>query len=134
MSNTSPHAEKRLADDVVGWLTTVSESGKPSTAPVWFLYEADSILLYSRDPSLRVDNVAANDRVTFALNSDRLGHDVVVVNARAAIEPDAPGADENAAYLEKYEAHMAKNGWSPEWFADRYPAAIRLDITSVTGR
>ena len=131
----SDHAKKRLTDDVVGWLTTVGVDGRPSTAPVWFLLEPDNtIVLFSRDPSVRVDNVRGNDRVTLALNSDPKGGDIVVVNGSAAIDDTCPSAPNHDRYLAKYRPSLDANGWTPEWFADWYPTPIRITITSVSGR
>jgi PPOX class probable F420-dependent enzyme len=131
----SDHAKKRLGEDLVAWLTTVDADGRPSTAPVWFLLEPDdTIVLFSRDPSVRVDNVRTNDRVTLALNSDPPGHDIVVVNGRANIDDSCPSVANHDTYLAKYRPSLEANTWSPQWFAERYPTAIRITPTSVTGR
>jgi PPOX class probable F420-dependent enzyme len=131
----SDHAKKRLTDDEVGWLTTVSAEGRPSTAPVWFLLEPDdTIVLFSRDPSIRVDNVRANGRVTLALNSDPSGSDIVVVNGVAAIDADCPVATDHDRYLAKYRTRLDGYGWTPEYFAGEYKTPIRIAITSISGR
>lgn len=130
----SDHAKKRLTDDGVGWLTTVGADGRPSTAPVWFLLEPDdAIVVFSRDPSVRVDNVRENDRVTLALNSDPKGGDIVVVNGSAVIDDVYPSASNHDRYLAKYRSSLDANDWTPEWFAGRYPTPIRITITSVNG-
>lgn len=131
----SDHAKQRLSHDEVAWLTTVSADGKPSTAPIWFLLEPDeTILVFSRDPSVRVDNVRANSRVTLALNSDPSGGDIVVVNGNAVIDEAAPSASQHAGYLTKYRSRMDDHNWAPAWFERQYRTAIRITITSVTGR
>lgn len=120
---------------MVGWLTTVSDSGKPSTAPVWFIAEDDdSILVYSKDPSVRVRNIADNPSVTFALNSDAMAHDVVVVNGTARVERSMPPASEHAAFLAKYRGALDDYNWSPQWFAEHYPAPIVITINSIRGK
>jgi len=134
MSEVSPHAHKRLSEDLVVWMTTVSDAGRPSTAPVWFLYDGETVLVYSRDPSVRVSNLEASPHVTLALNSDPLGHDVVVVNGRAVIDAEAPSVPNNAPYVAKYREQMDSHDWSAEWFDRNYPTAIRIAITSVSGR
>ncbi|MCZ7532404.1 MAG: pyridoxamine 5'-phosphate oxidase family protein [Acidimicrobiia bacterium] len=134
MLNNNPHTKARLASDIVGWLTTVSAAGVPSTAPVWYMVDGDnSIMLYSRDPSVRVRNIAANPHVTLALNSDPNGSDIVVVNGTAMIDPSIPSAVDNQAYLERYQARLDAHKWTPEWFARNYPTPIRITITSIRG-
>ena len=131
----SEHARKRLTEDRIGWLTTVDADGRPSTAPVWFLLEPDdTIVMFSRDPSVRVDNVRANDRVTLALNSDPGGSDIVVINGSAAVDEDCPSVPDHDRYLAKYRQSLDSASWTPEWFAQRYPTAIRITISSVNGR
>lgn len=135
MLEGKPHSLNRLRTELVGWLTTVGANGKPSTAPVWFLIEDDdSILVYSRDPSVRVRNIAANPQVTLALNADPLGHDIVVVNGTARIDRSAPPASEHEAFLDKYRTRLDANEWAPEWFAHNYPAAVLIKIGSIRGR
>lgn len=135
MLNNKPHTRARLAADTVAWLTTVSAAGVPSTAPVWYMVDGeDSIILYSRDPSVRVRNIAANPNVSLALNSDPHGADIVVVNGTATIDPSIPSVVDNEAYLERYQARLAFHKWTPQWFAENYPAPIRITITSIRGK
>lgn len=134
MLSNKPHTQARLESDVVAWLTTVSAAGVPSTAPVWYMVDGeDSIVLYSRDPSVRVSNIAANPNVTLALNSDRYGEDIVVVNGTAVIDPSLPSFSDNQVYLERYQPRLDAYEWTPEWFARNYPTAIRITITSIRG-
>jgi PPOX class probable F420-dependent enzyme len=135
MLNRNAHSRQRLEDDDIGWLTTVSAIGRPSTAPVWFvLLEDDSILVFSKDPSVRVRNIAANPRVTLALNSDPKGHDIVVINGSARIDRSVGSASAHEAFLSKYQPALDAYEWTPEWFADNYPAPIVISIDSVRGR
>ena len=129
------HSHDRVAEDKVAWMTTVSADGIPSTAPIWYLLENDTdLLVYSRDPSIRLRNIAANSRVTFNLNSDKWANDVVVVNGYATVDADEPPADTNEVFIAKYQEQLDNYGWSPKWFADNYPTAIRITIRSVRGK
>ncbi|MDA2978800.1 MAG: pyridoxamine 5'-phosphate oxidase family protein [Actinomycetota bacterium] len=129
------HSRTRIENDEVAWLTTVSSQGVPSTALVWFLLENDeSILVYSRDPSIRLRNIGTNQRVTLALNSDFRGNDSIVVLGSAGIDTSIAPADENLAYVAKYQATLDDYSWTPRWFAENYPTPIRIHITSVHGK
>lgn len=127
-------SHERVSSEAIAWLTTVSRSGVPSTAPVWFLLDADdTVTIYSRDPSVRVRNLESNDRVTLHLEGDGRGGAIVVMNGSATRTPDVPRACDNARFIAKYRTFLDQYGWTPEWFADNYPTAIRMRITSVRG-
>lgn len=128
------NAHERVATEPIGWLTTVSGDGVPSTAPVWFFLEPDdTITVYSKDPSVRVRNVKGNSRVTLHLEGDGRGGAIVVLNGTAAIDYDAPTADHHAGFVAKYQDFLDQYQWSPQWFAEHYPTALRLTVSSIRG-
>ena len=43
--DSHPTSRRRLTEEPIGWLTTVSGRGVPSTAPVWFMLEDDGTIL-----------------------------------------------------------------------------------------
>lgn len=119
----------RLDAEFVIWMTTVSPDG-PQSSPVWFVAEADELLVYSLD-SARVRNIAANPAVALNLNSNRFGGDVVTIEGAARVDTEAPAANENEAYVAKYRDRIDAAGWTPEGFARDYPVPIRIAITRV---
>lgn len=120
--------EDRLEKERAAWLTTVAADGTPQSSPIWFVWDEGEIYLYSRR-SLRVANIRQNPRVSFNLDGNRLGGDVVVIEGTALIDESALSVDENPEYLDKYGEVMAERDWSPEWFAERYPVYIRVKPT-----
>lgn len=129
------HSRTRIEHDEDAWLTTVSSKGVPSTALVWYLLEDDeSILVYSRDPAVRLRNIGSNNQVTLALNSDARGNDSVVVLGSAVVDRSIISVDQNRPYVAKYQGTLDDYGWTPKWFADNYPTPIRIQITSVQGK
>lgn len=134
MWTNRPVSHQRLNDEPIGWLTTVASDGSPSTAPVWFLLEPDdSILVYSKDPSKRVENLRANPAVTLHLEGDGQGGAIVVVNGTAMISDDTPPAHAHLAFTAKYRDFLDRYGWTPQWFAEHYPRPIRITIRSIRG-
>ena len=77
-------AREHLASDVVGWLTTVAADGRPRTAVI-----------------------AANGAVSFNLNCDPYGDQVVVIEGRAQVVPIERRSDVHPAFppLVAREAH-----------------------------
>jgi PPOX class probable F420-dependent enzyme len=121
-------ARERLERDRVAWLTTVAPDGTPQASPVWFLWDRDEILVYSL-ASPRVRNLATHPEVSLNLDGNGLGGDIVIIEGVAAADDDAPPADENERYLEKYRSVLNEYGWTPQWFAERYEVPIRIRPT-----
>jgi PPOX class probable F420-dependent enzyme len=123
------HVERRLQEDIIGWLTTVRPSGQPDSVPVWFLWDGDTILVYSRPEQTKMQNIAHNPRVTFTVDDTRGGGDVIRIEGTAAHVTDVPPASENVAYLAKYSPGIQRIGYDPEGFAASYSAAIVITPT-----
>jgi PPOX class probable F420-dependent enzyme len=134
MLNNHPNVQQRLRDEPIGWLTTVSATGKPSTAPVWFYLEDDRTLtIYSKDPSVRARNLTGNDQVTLHLEGDGHGGAIVVLNGTAVIDKSVRPVTSHQAFLAKYQSDLDRFGWSAQDFAQGYPTPIRVTITTVRG-
>jgi PPOX class probable F420-dependent enzyme len=134
MLNRHPNVKQRLIDEPIGWLTTVSGTGKPSTAPVWFFLEDDeSLTVYSKDPSVRVRNLDENGQVTLHLEGDGEGGAIVVINGTAMIDKAILPVTSHPEFLAKYQRFLDRFGWSAQDFAKGYPTPIRVTIASVRG-
>src|SRR2546421_3570356 len=90
--------EKRLAEEVVVWLTTVGADGTPQPNPVWFLWDGESFLVYNLDVH-RVRHVRERPRVTLNFDTDGKGGDVLVVTGRAELVDGAPPCHEVPEYV-----------------------------------
>jgi PPOX class probable F420-dependent enzyme len=126
-------AERRLREDRLAWLTTVSADGTPQPVPVWFLWDgADSFLIYSKPNTAKLRNIAARPRVSLHLDGNGQGGDIVAVLGHAAVANDPP-AHEIPAYVQKYGAFIARNTWTPESFAADYSVPLRITATGLRG-
>jgi PPOX class probable F420-dependent enzyme len=99
----SADVQRRLDDDQVVWLTTVTASGAPSPNPVWFVQEGEDIVVFSAPDTHKVRNIAARPTVTLNFNSDPHGGDIVVITASAMATPEVLPST-NQAYVAKYSA------------------------------
>ncbi len=88
---------RRLADEQVAWLTTVSPRGAPVPSLIWFWWDGERALMYSQPDTPKLRNIAANPRVTLNMNSVG-GGDVIVLTGTAEIGRD-PADSDIAAYL-----------------------------------
>jgi Pyridoxamine 5'-phosphate oxidase len=58
-------AARRLHQEIIGWLTTVSPEGAPQPVPVWFLWDgAASMLLYGRPKQRKLANIGQYSSVS----------------------------------------------------------------------
>jgi PPOX class probable F420-dependent enzyme len=126
-------ATRRLNEEIIGWLTTVSPSGQPQPVPVWFLWDGgESILLYSKPDKPKLSNIERSPRVSLHLDGNGLGGDVVVVLGSARVTDDPP-ANEVADYVEKYASRIATLNWTPATFATDYSVPLRIDVSRISG-
>lgn len=126
-------ASRRLHDELIAWLVTVSPAGAPQPVPVWFLWDGEaSVLLYSRPGRPKLRNIAANPRVALHLEGNGMGGDIVVVSGRAAVSDDPP-ADRIEDYIAKYRGRIEGNGWTPASFAADYSVPVRIALTRLSG-
>jgi PPOX class probable F420-dependent enzyme len=123
------HAAERLEHELIGWLTTVTPDGRPQTMPIWFLWDDGEILFYSQAKSVRNRNLRANTNVSFHLNDDGRGDDVLSIEGEARFDPDAIPGKDNAAYLAKYQGLLDEYEWTGEYFTEHYPHPVRIRPT-----
>ena len=116
------------------WFTTVSTDLTPQPRPVWFIWEADSFLIFSRPDAHKVAHLKEHPNVALHFNTDdKAEEDVIVFLGLAEIDPGALSAHEIPAYLEKYKSGMDELGMTPEAFSREYSLAIRVKPTKVRG-
>jgi PPOX class probable F420-dependent enzyme len=123
----------RLNEEEVIWFTTVAGDGTPQPNPVWFLWEGESILIYTRPETKKVTNLRQRPRVALHFDATETGEDVVVFTGEAKIDSSAPPVHENLQYSEKYRLGMAALGSSPEQMGADYTIAIRVRPDNVRG-
>ncbi len=124
--------ESRLRNNLMAWLTTVRPDGQPVTVPVWFLLREDeTLLLYSKPQAAKLRYIAANPKVSLALDVCDLGRNVVRLQGVARVDLDQPAADKHPAYLPKYTERSAALVDTPERFAAEYSTAVVITPTKV---
>jgi PPOX class probable F420-dependent enzyme len=115
----------RFATDEVGWLATVRADGRPQASPIWFVWDDDRFLIYSQPGAQKLRNIEDNPWVCLHLDGGRDAGTTLIVEGQARIA-SGPSADRHEAYVEKYGAAIAGNGWTPHSFAADY--SVPLDV------
>ena len=126
------HAEQRLQSNRIAWLTTVGGDGRPYTVPVGFVWEGQTLLIFSQPKKQKLRNIRKNPRVTLALDETERGQDVVIVEGTAELIDDPQISMKMPAYVEKYGASIESMGWTLESMAADYSQAIRVTPTKIT--
>lgn len=122
------HIAQRLRDDLIVWLATVRPDGRPHLVPVWFLWDGETILIFSQ-PNQKLRNLRANPHVVLSLDDSDTGEDVVTIEGVAELLPRGSVTAELAPYAEKYAAKLQAMGWTPQQMAQSYTEPIRITPT-----
>jgi len=124
---------RRLREESVIWLTTVSASLAPQPRPVWFLWDGETFLILSQPQGHKVAHIARNPHVALHFNGDAHGGDIVVFTGEARIATGPlPDALMNA-YLDKYREGIAELGMSETQMTGEYSSAILVTPKAVRG-
>jgi PPOX class probable F420-dependent enzyme len=123
------HALERLRTDMIGWVTTVRADGQPQTFPIWFLWDDGEILVYSDRRAKRNENIRTNPRVSFHLNDNGQGGDIVIVEGEARVDDATPRPEDNAGYNAKYAEWIRTSFTTAEEFTSVYNVPIRIRPT-----
>ncbi len=122
-----PEVEKRLREEQVIWLTTVRADGTPLPTPVSFLWDGETVLIYTTPNSLKLRNIAGNPHAALNLNCDEWGRNVVVLIGEMHEDQATPPLIQNKVYLEKYRASISEGlQMTPESFSQKFSVPLRF--------
>lgn len=126
-------ALKRLQEEEYIWLTVVDSENRPIPNPVWFLWQNDHLLIFSRPSAKRLHHIAANPRVSLNFNGDAGGGSIVVISARAEIDKTIAPPDKFPTYIEKYREGIKGIKMTVESFSRDYTVGFRVYPLSLRG-
>ena len=110
-------------------LSTVNPDGQPHTVPVWFLWDGETFLIFSKPGDLKIRNVQRNPHITLALDGTKQGMDVVIVEGEAELLSEPSRNLMGPAHGEKYASLMKVMGADPERTAEDFSQPIRIKPT-----
>jgi PPOX class probable F420-dependent enzyme len=129
MPDVPEYVDARLRQDRTIWLATVDGDGVPFVRPVWFRWDGDHVLLYSRPTAAKVRHISRNPHVCLHLDPNEWGENVVIVAGEARLTDEYPRADEVGGYIEKYRDGLERFGLTAEQLGDDYSVAIEVTPT-----
>jgi len=126
-------AERRLRIEEVIWLTTLRADGSPWPNPVWFVWDGETFLIYSRPESVKLRHIARDPRVSLHLNGEGWDLDIVTAAGEARIAPDEPPVLDTPAYLEKYRESIRRLGMTEPEYSAAFSVPIRATVAGFRG-
>lgn len=139
MLNTSDPHQARIAERLqqaeYAYLTTVRPDGRPHTVPVCYVWEGESILIFSLPNSVKIRNLKQNQHVSLAVDNFGDSEYFSVVIEGTAVLVDEPGLDMNyQPYAMKYKAlseRMFGTSIPPANFIAQFSQVVRITPTNI---
>jgi len=119
-------AHRALVDDPVVWLSSVQRDGRPHVVPVWFHWNGEQIVAFSKPNARKVDNLREQPRVMLAVGTPGPDFEVELIEATAEL-PDGPAAEYVPdGFGSKYRELLRRAGLSLQRFTEVYSQPIVL--------
>ncbi len=126
------HIDQRLRNDFVIWLNSVRPDNRPHAVVVWFLWDGETILIFSRPKNQKVVNIRHNSNVLLGLDNTNNGNDPVTIEGTAQLLPQGDISATLQAYVQKYGDSIKNDlGSTPEQMAAQFSQGIRITPTRV---
>jgi PPOX class probable F420-dependent enzyme len=126
--------QRHIKNQYVIWLTTVDSNLTPQPRPVWFIWENDSFLVFSKPDAHKVKHIEKHPGVALHFNTDDTDDKhVIVFTGEAFLDASCPPAHKVSAYLRKYKSGIIGLDMTPERFSMEYSRAIRIRPADVRG-
>jgi PPOX class probable F420-dependent enzyme len=120
------HIDQRLREDVIVWLNTVRPDGRPHAVAVWFLWDGETILIFSKPKQQKLNNIEHNPHVLLAIDNTHNGADPITIEGHATLLANSDVDVTLAAYTEKYGEMIKGIQYTPEQMAAAYSQGIRI--------
>ena len=128
-----PEAEAALREDPVVWLSSIQADGRPHLVPVWFHWDGEQIVAFSKPRARKVGNLRDEPRVMLAVGTPGPDFEVELIEATAEL-PDAPASDlMPAGFGAKYRELLRRANLTVQRFAEVYSQPIVLRPTRFLG-
>ena len=127
------HANRRLRQEKIIWLTTVVSNNTPQPRPVWFHWDCQTVLIFNEKNKAKLRHIARNPRVALNFNTDEEGGDVAVLLGDAVVLDKPPAPTRVKACLRKYNAGIKSLGMTVAQFTEAYTIPIVVTPQAMRG-
>lgn len=128
-----PEVDVALRHDPVAWLSSVQPNGRPHVVPVWFHWDGERIVAFSKPNARKVENLRDQPSVMLAVGTPGPDFEVELIEATAEV-PDQTAAElMPAGFGTKYRDLLRRAGLTVQRFAEVYSQPIVLRPTRFLG-
>jgi len=127
-------AVKRIEAQKLAWLTTVDSKGTPQPNPVWFIWDSDAIVIFSKPNQAKLKNIARSGRVSLNLEATTDEEHITIFTGHADIVDRATiGQDLLDRYAARYEEGMVNIKMTRAEYEAAYTEVIRFTPEKLRG-
>jgi PPOX class probable F420-dependent enzyme len=125
---------KRIDEQKVAWLTTVSSDGTPQPNPVWFLWDDGSFIIFSRPNQAKLANIARSNRVSLNLEATEDEEQITIFTGYAEIvDRESIPQEIFDRYAEKYAQGMINIKLPRAEYEQAFSVPIRVTPEKLRG-
>lgn len=128
-SGCRSETEAALRDDPVVWLSSVQRDGRPHLVPVWFHWDGERIVAFSKPNARKIANLRDQPQVMLAVGTPGPEFDVELIEATAELPEQAASEVMPEGFGAKYRELLRRAGLSVQRFAEVYSQPIVLRPT-----
>ena len=122
-----------LEQEPVVWLSTVRPDGGPHLVPIWFWWDGEALLVFSKPNAQKVRNLRERPAVMLALGDAEDDFDVGMLEGRAELLTRPTSEVLPPGHLAKYGQRLAAIGVTAEEYAATYSQVVRIVPARVLG-
>lgn len=122
-----------LEREPVVWLSTVRPNGAPHIVPIWFWWDGEAILVFSKPDAQKVRNLRDRPRAMLALGDAEDDFDVGLIEGHAELLDRPTSEVLPPAHLAKYASQLDAIGLTADEYAATYSQVVRIILDRPLG-
>jgi PPOX class probable F420-dependent enzyme len=133
VNDCGAQTQAALRDDPVVWLSSVQRDGRPHLVPVWFHWDGEQIVAFSKPNARKISNLRDQPSVMLAIGVPGADFDVELIEATAELPDQAASDVMPEGFGAKYRELLRRAGLTVQRFAEVYSQPIVLRPTRFIG-
>ena len=125
--------QRFLEEEPIVWLSTVRPDGTPHIVPVWFWWDGEALLIFSKPNAQKVRNLQAGSKVMLGVGDADEDFDIGLFEGHAEVLETPTVELLPPGHLEKYATQMAGIGLTAEEYAATYSLVVRITPSHYLG-